>query len=67
MKGIWAFIVTYPHSLQKGPKTLKWEWVHTMDKYHALWKTMEQHYGKENIGSSYKHIVKVSPQQICIP
>ena len=23
MKGSWAFIVTYPHSLQKGPKTPK--------------------------------------------
>ena len=31
-----------------------------MDKYHALWKTIDQYHGQENLGSSYKYIVKVS-------
>ena len=37
-----------------------------MDKYHALLKSMDQFHGKQNIGSSYKYIVKVSPQTLLI-
>ena len=35
-----------------------------MEKYHTIHKTIDQYHGKQNIGSSYKYIVKVSQQTL---
>ena len=37
-----------------------------MDQYHALNKTMDQYHGQQNLGSSYKYIMKVSPQTLLV-